>query len=644
MTLAVALALSLVACEERGPRSEANVDYVCALDEPGCEPDETPGHCLAIVATATEGGARRTLPIFDPDIEEMDAPDGGFGEIRFLFGEVAEFDIPAVSPMAQVELEFRYYQGFNERPTYGAILGDVTARLQAGEALEVVMYPVARWARPGVTARLGAPVARAFHQAIPLPSGDVLIVGGVQGLGLTAQPGNGAAAVGEVELYDESAHTYVRVVTEGVETEAFVRALSSYRYLGVVDGEHRIRMIGGVTTAPGDDLLDFEAEGPSTIGGAPVVPHADAVLARTFDLFLDLSDPTQPTITHAEDVTGTEPLGVSLALSDPAPEVSPNPDVNDASGLAIPELIGGATLSVGGRAYGLGPTAVAGDAFDLAHARLGASLTALADGSVLVLGGNLGPGVTDVTGTAAEVVVPADATSALATFLGAPQATGFHRALRVGDDVVLVVGGFDVVVGGDGQARVLADVPPAPIRLLEVGPGPMVTVLADLPAGDYASSVFHTLTDLGDGRYLVIGGGTRGAGAGVPSRLVASDQVGVITGAGYEAGPAPLNVGRFGHTTTRLPGQRVLVHGGFSSSEAGDVLNPSVAPSPELLYLPDLSRAGLLEAGQCVGQAGLPDAGPRQDAGLPARPDAGVDAGPPIPDAGPSDAGEPDAG
>lgn len=628
-------------CEDRGPLTELSFQFACPLGEVACIDSVQPTHCLAAYAfIVMPSGERRAVTLFDP--AEGYSDDAGLAEVRTMGSERFLFDLEAIPEGTRVDIEFRLYPNENEAPVLGATLENVTRDLIAGAKLIIRLYPIGQWSEP-YPPNEPAPAPRAFHQAVSLPNGDVLILGGVRGENVDVNPGPAetkARLVSSIELYDQSAHRYRDVVVP--DGMLFNRVLFATRYIGLEGELHRVRVIGGLTGQDGEAALGFAARGVDGPGGSPLVPVEGIGIGPTVDLLFDLGE--EPQLVDIRDVPNlSEPRG-SLVTATDQPAVSADARINDASGVVFPELGAGASGAV--EAYTLNEEGAVDTVYPLAHPRIGATATQLPTGQVVVWGGNVAMGGEDPSVASGEVHVSASA-AAVGAALGAPPPTGFHRAAPVGitegdtATTFLVVGGFRVQGLPElpaGPTATYAEPPAAPIKLLEYGAGPSVQLRAEIPSNGYTTSIFHTLTRLEGVRWLVTGGGTREMNG--LSRFIPSDQAGVITFDGYEA-IDPLDEGRFGHTATRLPGNRILVHGGFRGNDNGSIINPGTGgPGPELIYLVDVDRMDILRIGQCDDQIVFRDAGARMDAALPGardagRPDAGMaDAGPGM-DAGP---------
>ena len=236
---------------------------------------------------------------------------------------------------------------------------------------------------------------------------------------------------------------------------------------------------------------------------------------------------------------------------------------------------------------------------NLATARMGATMTALNDDRALVWGGQITP-----TDPAGEHVTGLSAGGALAdtsiTLATAPP-TQFHTATLLPPDAasstnrtIIVTGGFVETTMSMGQALQ----PPAPMaaaRLLTVTVGGTVSqstpLFSSYPLdstcsidGRYRPAGWESAADLGRGRVLISGGAPTVSGTcndcdeGSDFRC-ATKQASLFT-APSTMSPArePLQVARYGHTSTLMRDGNVLIVGGITAA-AG---NPRVLRDVEV--------------------------------------------------------------
>lgn len=156
----------------------------------------------------------------------------------------------------------------------------------------------------------------------------------------------------------------------------------------------------------------------------------------------------------------------------------------------------GPTDCVGANVAGQSNDAAAKE--DMVEKRAGHTLTELADGRVLVVGGaELGEGES-VTRLHASFEVFDPALSHFKTLgnLGSPRA--WHTATRIGASRVLLVGGVDQTSVDGLQISTTADI----VDLS--GPVPVVTTVGSFDTGD--ERYRHAATSLEDGSVLIVGG------------------------------------------------------------------------------------------------------------------------------------------
>jgi hypothetical protein len=256
--------------------------------------------------------------------------------------------------------------------------------------------------------------------------------------------------------------------------------------------------------------------------------------------------------------------------------------------LAIAVVLASATMSHVDASHGWSPTG------SMSMPRMGHTATPLADGRVLVSGGQIAP---DASTETAEVYDPALGTWSATGSMSLPRY--WHTATRLSDGRVLVSGGlylrgsFGGVLDGaelydprlgtwsrtgsmtrprylhtatllsDGRVLVIGD----GAEIYDPGPGTWSPAAAmSTPRSE------HTATLLSDGRVLVTG--NFGGGSSVSASAELYDprlDTWLAT--------APMNTPRYRHTATLLPGGRVLVSGGWGNADI-------VAASAEL-YDPD---------------------------------------------------------
>lgn len=207
----------------------------------------------------------------------------------------------------------------------------------------------------------------------------------------------------------------------------------------------------------------------------------------------------------------------------------------------------------------------------------GGTATALADGSVLVAGGQF-PAVTAAEGY--------DPTSERWTAAGDMiTARRGHTATRLVDGRVLIAGGLACC---DASGEVLTGT----AEVYDPGTG------AFQPTGSLATArALHTATLLADGRVLVTGGFVAVDGSTTASAEVYEPSTGNFSPAGA------MQAGRVLHSAILLTDGRVLVLGGQQASAATDVFDPTAdlwRPGPTLEPASGASTATLLRNGRVL--------------------------------------------
>jgi hypothetical protein len=587
-------------------------DEQCSPDSLSTIADEAPCTTVRLYREDSEG-VLQTVRLLRPDDDH-----GMEGAVELRFDSAAiEFDARLESGPRH-DLVIVVYGGRPSAPIYGARLENVDL---AQSEIRVRLYPFADWSCPGEGDEPLAP--RAFHQAVRVGNGDVLLLGGITGDEIgpasAAVPPRGLGGLPQrtVEVYDADEHRFLRVAATDQEGQpGFGRVLFSAYYVGPADGEqrYRVRVIGGFEL-PADratPLLDFDNGGSFVPVGAPFTPSDDASVGQSVDLIYDARERTL-TFEAEFDPTGV-PRGGAVMLSN---------ELDDGTRAV---LIGLALTADGplpaSQYYTFDAEGTATGALDLAHPRLGASVTPIEGlGGFLVWGGNVSPDAPMVNEMAGEILAQDGSISAIPAGAGLPGPVAFHSALRVGSETVVMVGGLVIEASG----FLLATQPADPIFALRAD---MTTGVAfqDVPDGDYTSTILHTVTRVPGVGLVVVGGATVELG----DRLTAVRNAGVITGTAatlaYDGSLDDLSEPRFGHTTTLLSGGRLLVVGGLGPGDNGlEALGLA-----EVLYLEPRPTEEIPD-GACVDV--------EEDEEI----DAGVDAGQPS-DAGPIDAGPVDAG
>src|SRR5713101_5788544 len=191
-------------------------------------------------------------------------------------------------------------------------------------------------------------------------------------------------------------------------------------------------------------------------------------------------------------------------------------------------------------------TAALGRRGSLLTPRFQHTATALTDGSVLVVGGQIGAVGTSAS---AEVYNPESGTSHRLRDMSTPRSA--HTATLLPNGRVLVAGGFTRTPGSDAPAEEQNSAEVFdPARSSWSSVPPMRSPRA-----------FHTATLLHDGRVLIVGGSVNSLG------VVGAEIFAPTSNAWTDAGQ--LSELRVGHTATLLSDGRVLVVGGTAGTSAG---------------------------------------------------------------------------
>ena len=422
---------------------------------------------------------------------------------------------------------------------------------------------------------------RAFHSATPLPTGELLLLGGVSGPdGAEAiDPAAGFFVQTRAEVYTPATGRSRLVTIAGLVPRAFHQA-----YVVAEDsGGFTIAVVGGLTITGDPATVPVATVGTaSRLAASPQAVGAGGELLR-----YDLATATFSRTAIDPDVQRRAFGGLA------------------APGSAALAYVGGLDLEGGGAARAdadrIDPaTGAATATIGTRRARIGATVTALSADELLVWGGD--PTAGDGTGTAevGEILTAwstAPATRALTIEAAGQQ--GPHRAFGAaalaGDGSVIVAGGFrmDVGVAIDPVGAVVQ-------RLSTPAATLLIETLADAsiatPAGHGAALA------LADGDVLVAGGNPDPTAAGC-----ATDHLGLVCATAeawrYDSQTAalapsgPLGVPRYGHQLTLLGDGTVAATGGLAVTPGGalhalldvELLEPRGAADDPLL--PDIVRA-----------------------------------------------------
>lgn len=512
--------------------------------------------------------------------------------------------------------------------------------------VRVRLYPLGGWSCAGTHDGSMASVPRALHQAVLLPNHEVLLLGGVEG------PTAGAAAFSRptlaqttVEVFDPADARFHTVnITDEDGAPGFSRVMFQARFIGTTaSGQYEIHTYGGfdINHAP-EGGVGFDGNANASTVSALFGPLSQMMMGAGAGFRSDaviMYDPATHTATVTPHMVGN--YTTTAATEGP-------------SSIGVVRSIDTVTVSAMGRpAYGLsaGWYVDGGRQDTLMADRLGASITTLSPTGFLVWGGHVANSM-DMVLTGAEVTTLAgEVVSSMtmgSTAVSAhdplavpddnlPFPTAYHTATHIagptGSTAILFAGGF-VLGGGSAPLGTATFASPS---LTVARFSAMGAVVGGERVAGRIATVLHTANavDASNTSVLLVGGASQMTLTGVTTTLFGEKTAGVVsfdpTMSTYAWHALPDMVsGRWGHTTTIIPGHGVLVVGGLSRADA----TLSVSDSSEFLLWEDLRGMGRPASMSCAapadagtsGDAGARDTGPRVD--------ANVDAGTPIRDTG----------
>jgi hypothetical protein len=218
--------------------------------------------------------------------------------------------------------------------------------------------------------------------------------------------------------------------------------------------------------------------------------------------------------------------------------------------------------------------------------RFSHTATLLSDGRVLLAGGR------DYSNTilrTLEAYNPATQTFSAAGFMAAPRQQ--HTATLLNNGKILIAGGLPFLIH--------PPIATATAELLDSSTG------LSAPIGGMAyARMQHTATLLGNGKTLIVGGSSDGAG-GVSVAELYDPATGLFTPTGS------LLIARFQHTATPLNNGRVLISGGtndgFNAVGLAEIYDPATGAFSFLTNLPPRLRhsATLLNSGKVLVAGGV---------------------------------------
>jgi len=546
---------------------------MCLAAVVGCGDEAVQGISFRAVAAPLASGGR--CPV-DPQLAPMGQPAVDSLRLTFRAAQHGDFlcdvlvDVDAGEPIVAIpqhdgpiDVFADYFAGTD------LIASGVVANVDFAvpQLVNIVTQPANDFAC--APARLGT--ARAFHSATRLPDGSVLIVGGVTSVTdqLSATGGDPLYVSNSVELYDPRYGEVRELSVQDLLPRGFHRAVV---LSGGNAGEVVIALIGGLTV-DGDP-----ARVPAMFTGTPgsnamrLIPGANAKPAPLELLLYDTASGSISRVLPADN--GTPRAFAAVSGGEARPKGTPLP-IAIAGGVTDAALSAAVDFEVRDNAG-----ASLGGSAALVSARIGATATALNDGSVLVWGGQLQSADADLLANSGERLIGLGATpnSAALSFsaLGMqPTPRLHHAATRAGDGRIVVAGGYRIA-----QNRA-DDVDPTFVQVLAYDGQIQVSEPSTTSGITAIGAGYPAAVGLGNGDVLISGGNADTIAAGCAGAV---HPLACSTAAAYrfeqttdKLNDVPeLQVSRFGHRMTLLPGGAVLVSGGLH------------AQGQSLLLLPDL--------------------------------------------------------
>lgn len=495
---------------------------------------------------------------------------------------------------SRVDIFAEFFDQSGMRVLTGAALGTSSLGTDSGPQ-SLPLFPVGDWSCPAGAMN----VSRAFHSATILPSGDVLLLGGIE-----AVSGYGPDVFGLIssaEIYDARKGTFIALggPAGGLTPRAFHQAA----VLSATDTQVRILVYGGVT-APSSGLPVLLA--PNSASPIRLSPAGTAAPAGPDLLVYDIptrtlsSSSVQGSPAHATAFGGGAALpGGGLVVAGGS-TFTPSGAFNRTSPTALSKLSEIALAPPGAASASLvfSPPAATGPWL------LGPTVIPLSAATALLLGAQVPEMVTDpvnmlalpLTGLPQGLTLASPSGTAV---MGSP--TVFHTATRLGAAIgtgtaapsaqILVTGGF-VMTAQPPQVPGQPPTPDSAVRLYTVsdpagavGPvsyqpvaGYQPTGICGTADGHYRPAGFEAATATTSGQKVLITGGTPTVRYGAnqcvdcePSDPATSKLLCVLSQVSlYDAatgqltaGPK-LNLGRMGHQQSSLPNGTILLTGGLT--------------------------------------------------------------------------------
>lgn len=416
-------------------------------------------------------------------------------------------------------------------------------------------------------------VPRAFHTATALPSGEVLVLGGITAetpgeiaIDLVAPPGGGFFPTATAEIYDPTTGQLEAVDVPDLTPRAFhqVYLLGDPIAGAPRRGPFELLVVGGLT---GDStILDGVRDASEPLR---LVPSSSATAASAQIITYDPA--TRTASVRPVNEPAYEPRLFGAATPPPSrwDPIAQTPPVIAGGWMTFPGALAPSFQVVDpmtGAPLG-GPVTLTPGIL-----RAGASVTHLGNERALVFGGNLSSVMGAESNESAHLLAGiASMPSVLPVTISAtspPPPRAFHTAVALGDGRVLVVGGFAV---GAGEAIDPADPAAFIVTVTDVQVGdPPVTqhdVSAAAVGGDPIVPVgYLDVAPLISGGFLITGGSPNRMFAcpGEPGAtyLCALPAAYRFVGSNVE-NAGELIMPRWGHRSALLSDGTVLVTGGL---------------------------------------------------------------------------------
>lgn len=513
-------------------------------------------------------------------------------------------DAPAIAvPTTDGETLEVYVELFAQIDGAATLLGTGTSEvdLSAGGTFDILVTP--RESFSCALDHIREP--RAFHTATALPDGRVLIVGGLvadaTGDTHVLNADNEMFVTSSVELYDPATGRFSEVSIPGLTPRAFHHALP------LANGD--IALLGGLTVN-GDPLTTVAAGVGATYR---IEPTAEALAAGPQVLRYDPATLNVTLVTTPDLDMLTPRIFAGAATDAPVADIKSVIAGGVANGSAMAQPLQSFDLVDQGGTSRPGGTLVA--------SRVGATVTALNDGSALVWGGNVDSPDMETVPQAGELITNlGDAETPVAMLMmysvagDLPTARLFHAAVRAGDGSVVIAGGYAIA------PMLSASLDGVFAQRIAAGTTATVNNLPIIGGGAADPAVYVDAVALPDGDVLISGGSPAigiGACPDTANGLLCTTTSAYryrVDAAALAVPEAPMLVGRYGHRSVALAGGTVLVTGGFASDGVSlrvvsdaEVFDPReeqddplAGLGPEVTRLPgDVARAGTEPFAEC---------------------------------------------